>query len=608
MKIAQKNLNTRGFTLMEAVVGTALFVVIALAAYQAYFSLFTLAAINQYKVIAFQLADEQFEIVRNLPYNNIGVVNGIPAGVIPQTQTLTRGGIPFTVTTIIRNIDLPFDGTAGSSTRNDLSPADNKLVALTISCATCKNFTPLTVTSQVAPKTLETASTNGVLLIKAYDANGNPIKGAAVHVVNAKVTPTIVVDDTTDENGLLEIVDAATGTSAYNITVTKTGYSTDKTYPTSVANPTPANPDATVLLQQVTPISFSIDQLSTLNISSVTSMCSPIPNIGFTLRGGKVIGRDAGGNNILKYSATTTTDSGGNKVLSSMEWDSYTFGLNALSYDLAGLNVLNPVALNPNTVQSMLLIVAPKNPRSLLVTVKDSSTLLPLSSATVTLSNGSGYSSTQTTGQGFINQTDWSGGSGLIDYATSSANKYFTDSDGVDVTSTPGDIKLLNFAGSYVPSATLESPTFDTGSASHFHSLVWQSASQPVEAGPNSVMMQIATNATTTATTTWTYIGPDGTSGSYYTSANSTIGIMHDGDRFLRYKLFLSTQSSTTTPNVSDIAFTFTTLCTPPGQVIFQGLSSGTYTLSVSDAGYTTSVTNPSVSASWQEQAVVLGP
>lgn len=596
----------KGFTLMEAVVGTALFVVIALAAYQAYFSLFTLAAVNQYKIIALQLADEQFEIVRNLPYNNIGVVNGIPAGVIPQIQSLTRGGIVFTVNTIIRNVDLPFDGTVGSSTKNDLSPADNKLVALTIACASCKNFTPLTVTTYIAPKNLETASTNGVLLIKAYDANGGPVAGASVHVVNASVVPSIIVDDTTDDDGILQIVDAATGTNAYNITVTKAGYSTDATYPSSSTNPTPNVPYATVLLQQVTPISFSIDHLSTFAISTVTSSCTVVPNVGFTLAGAKTIGKDINGNGILKYSATTTTTAAGDKALSSMEWDSYTFGLNSGSYELAGLNLLNPVALNPNTTQSVLLVVAPKTPDSLLVTVKDSSTLLPLTNASVTLSK-SGFTSIQTTGQGFINQTNWSGGQGQADYATSTG-KYWTDSGGIDVASTPGDVRLLSAFGQYVPSATLESSTFDTGSASHFHSLIWQSSSQPLSTGSNSVMMQIATNATNTATSTWTYVGPDGTSGSYYTSANSTIGTMHDGDRYLRYKLFLSTLSATSTPDVSDVSFTFTTLCTPPGQVLFQGLAAGTYTLTVSDAGYTTSTTTVSVGAAWQEQAVILGP
>ena len=83
---------------------------------------------------------------------------------------------------------------------------------------------------------------------------------------------------------------------------------------------------------------------------------------------------------------------------------------------------------------------------------------------------------------------------------------------------------------------------------------------------------------------------------------------MHDGDRYLRYKLFLSTQSATNTPDVSDVAFTYTTACTPPGQVIFQGLSSGTYDVSVAGSGYSSSDVTTSVNSGWQEQPVVMAP
>lgn len=594
----------KGFTFLEVIVGTALFLVIALAGYQAYTTLFILASANQYKILAIELADEQFEIVRNMPYNNIGIVNGIPNGVIPGVQAITRGGVAFTVTTTIRNIDLPFDGIAGSSTKPDLSPADNKFVSLTITCASCKNFPPMTLTTEVAPQNLETASTNGALVISAFDANGNSVPGASIHVVNSKVTPSIVIDDTTNNSGVLEIVDAPPGSNAYNITATKAGYSTDKTYPPGGSgNPNPSKPDATVLLQQVTPISFSIDQLGALSISSVTSLCSIVPNVGLTVVGSKMIGPG-----IPKYSATTSTNTSGILNLNNMEWDSYTFGLNDSTHDLAGLNLLNPVALNPNSTQNVLLVVAPKTPNSLLVTVKDSSSLLPVTNATVTLSNTSGFSSTQTTGQGSIDQTDWSGGSGQSGYSSSTANQYWANDGHIDTGSPSGDLKLVKNAGLYSSQGNLESSTFDTGSASNFHSLIWLPSSQPVGAGANSVKIQIATNATSTATTTWTYLGPDGTNATYYTSSNSTINAINNNNRYFRYKVFLSTQSATNTPDVSDVAFTFTTACTPPGQVIFQGLSSGSYKLNVSETGYTTSSTTVSVSSSWKEQQINLGP
>jgi prepilin-type N-terminal cleavage/methylation domain-containing protein len=224
-----KKLQSRGFTLVETIVGVAVFVIVASASYQAYISLFKIINQNQYKIAALNLANEQFEIIRNLPYSDVGVPGGIPNGKIPHTQTLVRSNISFTVTTTIRNIDQPFDGQIGSTT-NDLSPADNKVVEVEVACSTCGSFTSVTLTTNVAPKNLETASTNGALVIKVFDSNGVPVSDASVHVVNAQVTPNIIIDDVTNVDGVLQIVDAPPGVDAYQITVTKSGYSTDKTY------------------------------------------------------------------------------------------------------------------------------------------------------------------------------------------------------------------------------------------------------------------------------------------------------------------------------------------------------------------------------------------
>ena len=589
----------RGFTLIEAVVGSAVFLIIAMAAYQAYAGIFKLVEVDQNRVLAIELANEQFEIIRDLPYASIGVPNGIPSGVVPQNQTLVRGGITFNVSTIIRNVALNLGAQSASSTAST-TPAE-KLVEVTITCPTCSNFAPIVLTTQVAPKNIITDTTQGALTINAFDSNGNAVSGATVTVTDNQVTPTTVVNDTTNDSGVLNIVGVATGTAAYQITVTKSGYSTDQTYPISQTNPTPTHPNATVLAEQVTSTSFSIDKLSTFGISSETESCSLVPNVGLTLVGSKTIG--AG---LPKYAATTTTDSTGNLSLTSMEWDTYTFGLNGSSYDLAGMNVINPVKLNPNSTQNVALVLTAHHPDSLLVAVQDSSTLLPLSGASVTLSNGSGYSSTQTTGEGYFDQTDWSGGAGQSDYTNT--NQFFSTDGNINTTNPAGDINLVKSGGNYVPSGTLTSSTFDTGTASNFDNIIWQPSSQPVGAGANSVELQIATSPTDTATTTWNFAGPDGTNATYYTASNSAINSANNGNRYLRYKVILNTSSATNTPDLSDIAFTYGTSCTPPGQVLFQGLSAGSYTLTTSASGYTSNSTGVTVSAPWAQQTIPLGP
>ncbi len=585
-KILQRN---KGFTLIETLVGVAVFLVISTAVYQAYVSLFNLISLNQYKIVALNLANEQFEIVRNLSYANVGIPGSIPSGNIPQVQNINRSGIDFVVRTTIRNIDQPFDGTIGGIP-NDTSPADNKMVAVEVSCPTCVNFFPLTLTTIIAPKNLETASVNGALLIKVFDANGVPVSGANVSIRNYQATTTIAIDDMTNSNGVLQIVDVPPGIEAYEISVSKAGYSSDRTYPNgAIGNPTPSKPHATVIVQQLTQVSFSIDKLSSIEFNSVTSDCIAIPNIDFALKGAKQIGTS-----VYKFNKNLSTNGTGVYSSSTIEWDYYTVTGIDSAYDIAGINPLNPISLNPNVSQNVLLIVAPKDPKALLVTVKDNSTLLPLTDATVRLRKGVAFDETQITGRGSINQTDWSGGA------------YSFNDGNIEVADPIGDLNLLKVFGLYNLGGTIESTTIDTGSPSNFYNLSWLPIDQPVGAGTDSVRFQFATNAIITGTTTWDYKGPDGTSASYYTVSNSPISLAHNGDRYARYKIFLNTLSATNTPNISDVSFTVTSSCTPPGQVIFSDLDSGTYILDVTKTGYNPFSQNVDLNSDWLEQEVIL--
>src|SRR3989344_399952 len=133
------NINTKAFTLVEVIITVAIFLIVSLAVYQGYSLAFRVIQSAKLKTIASLLANEQIELIRNLPYEDVGVVGSIPNGIISVTQQFSRSGINFTVNSVIRNIDDSFDGTIGGSP-SDLSPADYRLVELEIMCATCANF------------------------------------------------------------------------------------------------------------------------------------------------------------------------------------------------------------------------------------------------------------------------------------------------------------------------------------------------------------------------------------------------------------------------------------------------------------------------------------
>ncbi len=390
-----KQKRSEGFTLVEAVIGTAVFTILALSVYQAYTLTMNVITLSRVKITATALANEQFEILRNLSYEDVGITDGLPHGKIPANQTLVRDGKEFIVKTTIRNIDDPFDGTIGG-TPNDTSPADYKLAELEINCPTCRNFPPLFVTTNIAPKNLESASTNGALFVKVFDSAGIPIPNVNVHIENNQTIPTFVINDTTNNQGLLQIVDAPPGNQAYKISVSKTGYTSERTYPVGdPSNPTPEKTDVTVLTQQLTDTSFIIDPASTINVSSIGIACEAIPDIDFFLRGTKIIGTSP---IIYKYAATSTTNSSGSFSINNLDSDAYRLTFLNQTYILAGIIPESSIALSPGTTANLKMIVAPVASSSILVNVRDASTGLLLSDASVKLSNATYNTTLITTG------------------------------------------------------------------------------------------------------------------------------------------------------------------------------------------------------------------
>ncbi|MFA6424332.1 MAG: prepilin-type N-terminal cleavage/methylation domain-containing protein [Candidatus Magasanikbacteria bacterium] len=567
----------RGFTLVEVVVATAVFLIFAVGVYGSISMVFKVVYQSRVKILETAVLSEELEIVRNLPYEDVGILNGSPLGLLSHTKSVYRNDIKFNLVTTVRNIDDPFDGVIGG-TPNDTSPADFKLVEISVICDSCSQKNPVSLSTTVAPKNLEGQSTNGALFIHVFDADGQAVSSANVHIVNSAVSPNLIIDDVTDNDGMLRLVDTPTGTLSYNITVTKAGYSTDSSVVSSVDNPNPLKPPSNVVSQNVTEISFSIDRLATLNVESLNQTCSSINGGTVNINGAKIVGTDP---NVYKLSQTFSLASG-NYNFGSIEEDSYYFNLPGTTYDIAGSVPMLPLALEPGSQQVLSLILRPHTTNSLLVKAKDAGTGLPLSDASVRLV-GTSYDETIQTSLGYVRQTDWSGGSGQVLFTVE--NKYFSDNGGV--TKTSGDLTLKKSGNYYAVSGILESSTFDLGEGLTYRNIIWEPLSQLSQTGVNPIVFQLAASSSSSPAV-WNFTGPDGMATSYYTVTNTIIHSSLNNKRYLRYKAFLSTEKNRYTPTLSEVAITFTNECTPPGQVFFSGLSAGTYTLTVSKDGYTT--------------------
>lgn len=592
----------RGLTLIETLVAVAVFSTIALTAWFGLIRIFEMQQMLRIKTVATNLATEQIEIMRNLPYDDVGVVNSIPNGVIPYQQQLERDGRQFLVTTIIRNIDQPFDGTIGG-TPNDVSPADNKLVQITVSCHECaKEVAPVTISTLVAPKALESTGNNGALFVEVFDANGQPVQGANVYIEYVGTTTPIIINDVTNDQGLYQLIDAPPGVESYAITVTKSGYSTERTYATGDPdNPVPDKPHANVAAGQVTEISFAIDEVSRVNVYSRTVLCEPVPSVDFNLSGSKTIGT-----NTLKYDADHQTDTSGWIQINNLEWDAYAYAVLEAGLDLVGANPSVPFTLNPGTTQAIDLLFANANPRAVLVTVRDGANEQLLSDATVTFTQGASVQ-TAITGSGHLSQTDWSGGGGQAQFLN--VSQYSTQTGDIETANPVGELKLVSFGDTYASGGWLESSIFDIGTTTNFLLLTWEPGDQPAQVGTQAVRFQVATNETLEENQAWDFVGPTGSGQTYYTTPGQPIAAVHDGDRYLKYRVYLSTEDTAYTPNVSEVRFSFSTACTPVGQAYLSGLNSSPYTVTITKSGYETVVLESVLlTANWQALSVTMNP
>jgi len=582
-----------GFGLIEVIIGIGLIVMLFGGIYLIYYSVLDITTNSEVRAAATAVLNREIEVVRNMPYDQVGTVGGVPSGVLSQTKTVTSTtGAVFELGTVIRNIDDPFDGTLGG-TPNDTSPADYKLVDITLSCLTCAHFSPLELTARVAPKNLESAGQNGSLFITVLDAGTGgvvkPVPDAVVHVTNSSTVPVIDLTDLTDQNGILQLVGTPTSTHAYHITVTKAGYTTAQNYPSTSENPNPKPPYATVDEQTLTQTTFRIDGASTLAVQTSDARCTAVPGQPFAIQGTNLIGQSP---DILKFSTSSTTSASGTAVFSNMEWDTYSLTYTG-TQDQVGTLPRSPMWLAASSTETFQFILAPADPKSLLITVKDADSGVPVASSTVRLTK-SGYDATHTTGRSTVTDTDWSGGG-------------YAAADGVSATAPVGSITMFATDGRYSTTTTawLVSNTIDLGSSSSSPtSFAWNGAA-PSQAGPQSVRFQIAAN---NDNVTWSFVGSGGDAGSYFTAPTSSLAGLFGNVRYVRYKVFLTTADETVTPFVDDATIEFGGPCVPSGQVLFAGLASGTYAVDVLAPGYGEATSTVSVTQNQQQMEVNVAP
>jgi hypothetical protein len=271
----------KGMSLVDVLVGTALILVVFLALFGLLRASVLVSALTKSKAIATTIAESQMEYIRGMSYSKVGTVGGIPAGTVPQYATTTENGLTFVTRTFIDYADDPADGLGASDTNGIIT--DYKRVKVSVTYLAGGTKRTVDIISNYTPPDLETTTGGGTLKIIVVNAAGAPVPGAAVNLVNSSTSPTVNVSTFSDATGLVYLPGAATS-SQYQVYVTKNGYSSAQTYLRDSVNQNPTPGYLTIVAGVTTASTFAIDTLTSLAISTfspiaTTTFADSFPNI-----------------------------------------------------------------------------------------------------------------------------------------------------------------------------------------------------------------------------------------------------------------------------------------------------------------------------------------
>ncbi|MHB1414942.1 MAG: carboxypeptidase regulatory-like domain-containing protein [Chloroflexota bacterium] len=303
-----------------------------------------------------QVATEELENIRALPYEDVGTVGGNPPGtLVPREERMVDGMTLEIVREVVYIQDTSYSGPY---------PANYRRLTITVGVLGDDRLDPVELTSNMAG-----GAAGGALDVIVTDTQGNPVPDARVAVQNSHLAPNVLVDSSairTNSQGHILIPGLRPdSTAAYVVTASKTGYNSDST-------------DPAVVVQDGVPYTYVqliIDLLSSLNIHVVDGASGlGVPNLTLSVSG-------PGG-----YAQSVTTDAMGvvslPDVRYSTDLDPYVVLVNpGQGYDPASASVV----LDPGQTLDVVVTVTQPAPPTTTTTLGTTTTTLPGGSTTTTV-------------------------------------------------------------------------------------------------------------------------------------------------------------------------------------------------------------------------------
>jgi len=145
------------------------------------------------------------------------------------------------------------------------------------------------------------------------------------------------------------------------------------------------------------------------------------------------------------------------------------------------------------------------------------------------------------------NDNNWDGTTSVVSRSTDSGTNW-AESNFIDLS---GYYFTTVEAQSYALSGDLTSSTYDVGKKAGFNRISWTNIDLPAN---TTVRFQLAANNTDSWNPITDFKGPNGTTSDYYTfSTGENIWSGLANNRYLRYKLFLTTNSGSVTPILGEV-------------------------------------------------------
>ncbi len=263
--------SSRGMTLIDVLVGSALVLIIFLALMGLLRASIAISSLAKARAGASSLSESQMEYLRGISYDSLGTIGGIPSGLVPPTQIKKLNNIAYTMHTYIQYVDSPADG-LGVNDTNGIT-ADYKVAKISVDYQAGGSSHSAVLVSNFSPPSIETTNGGGTLTIHVVNATGAPVPGATVHITDPALTPAIDMSAFSNTLGIVSLPGAPVS-SDYQIKVTKSGYSSAQTYVRDTTNQNPTPGYLTVVKEQITAGTFAIDTLASFTLHTYNPISS----------------------------------------------------------------------------------------------------------------------------------------------------------------------------------------------------------------------------------------------------------------------------------------------------------------------------------------------